>query len=109
MISYSIDSFRLLGCVYTERFSRSGTKLQPCVEEFSHRETRFGTFIFCAVFTPSFATRIAKLYHVNALTQKLRSHEVYRAGLRKVSKNSAPLELRKNSLVLPGLCVICST
>ena len=30
-------------CVYTERLSRSGTNLQLCINEFLHRETRFGS------------------------------------------------------------------
>ena len=42
-----------------------------------HPKTRFGTFIFRAVFTSGFAKRIVKLLCVNALTGKLRSHDVY--------------------------------
>ena len=37
---------------FSQRFSQLGTKFQPCVNKFSHLETRFGTYTFCAVFNP---------------------------------------------------------
>ena len=61
------------------------------VNEFSHRQTRFGAFIFRTVFTPGLATQIIKLYCANALTQKLRSHDVYYVGLIQVVKTAEAL------------------
>ena len=44
-----LDYDPVLACVYMHRFSRSETKLQPCMNEYSHRASRFGTFILRAV------------------------------------------------------------
>ena len=53
-----------------EWFLRSGMELQPCVNQFSHCETRFGIFILRGVFTPGLATQNFKFRCINALTQK---------------------------------------
>ena len=63
--------------LYTQRFSRSEAQLQPCENEFSHHETRFGTLLFRAVFAPSFAN-CQILLRINALTRKPRLHDLNR-------------------------------
>ena len=52
-------------------------KLQPCVNEFSRRETRFRTFLFRAVLAPEFRTSNCQIYCVNPMTQKSQSHDFY--------------------------------
>ena len=54
MFGIRTKSKKPLGCVFTERFLRSGSRLQQCVNEFSNREIMFDTFISRVVFIPPF-------------------------------------------------------